>query len=165
MEREHNLSVREQDFAQKEADYRALLAMRDSLNAAKSTPISASPQAQVWPDSLQGDWNSRLVCRSSTCNNYVIGDQRNELWQFVADSTGLYVKATSKNKTVHLLKARLESNQILLKEQLDSTSNNGAELQVTLDNISSKIIKGTQYIRTKGKCEANFSIELTPNKK
>jgi len=163
--REARLAQQEQEFAQKQADYKSLLAMRDSLNAAKSTNLDSAEVPQTWPDSIQGQWNSRLVCRSSTCNSYVIGDQRNEQWQFLADSGGLFVRATSRNKTVQLFKGTLRDNQIILNKERDSIGDHMAQIQIKLDMLGSKIIKGTQIIRTKADCEANFSVELTPKEK
>ena len=164
-QREERLVQKEQEFANKEAEYKALLAMRDSLMASKVSQIDSTSHTQAWPDSLAGQWSSRLVCRSSTCGNYVIGDQRNEQWQFVADSTGLYVKTSTKNKTMQLFKGTLQGNQLTLVQQPDSIADNRARIQINLDFIGSKIMRGTQTIHTKGDCQANFSVELIPNEK
>lgn len=164
-ERERKLVLREQEFANKEAEYKSLLAMRDSLMAHKASPTDSVLRTQVWPDSIAGKWNSRLVCRSSTCSNYVIGDQRNEQWQFVADSTGLYVKTMTKNKTMQLFRGTLQGNQVTLVEQRDSIADNRLRIQINLDLTDAKLIRGMQTIHTKGDCQANFSVELIPNEK
>lgn len=163
--REARLAQQEQELAHKEAEYKALLHMRDSLQAAKSKPFTADTIVQRWPDSIAKQWNSRLVCRSSNCNNYVIGDQRNEQWQFVADSAGLFVRATSRNRTIQVFKGTLLDNQIILNREPDSVGDHMARIQIKLDILGARIIKGTQIIRAKADCEANFSVELTPKEK
>ncbi|WP_293888752.1 hypothetical protein [Sphingobacterium sp. UBA3549] len=159
--REEQLVKKEHEFAQKESEYDALLAMRDSLRASQSKQLKPDTIVQRWPDSIAGQWNSRLVCRSSNCNNYVIGDQRNEQWQFVADATGIYVKTYTKNKTMRLFKGSLLDNRISLVQVQDSMNESRARVQMNLDLIGSKIMRGTQTVGTNGDCEANFSIELT----
>ena len=159
--REEQLVKKEHEFAQKESEYDALLAMRDSLQAAESKQLKPDTIVQRWPDSIAGQWSSRLVCRSSNCNNYVIGDQRNEQWQFVADASGIYVKTYTKNKTMRLFKGSLSDNRISLVQVQDSMDESRARVQMNLDLIGSKIMRGTQTVGTNGDCEANFSIELT----
>ena len=164
-QREERLAKKEQEFANKEGEYKALLAMRDSLRAAKFKSADSMLVAQNWPDSIAGQWSSRLVCRSSTCSNYVIGDQRNEQWQFVADSTGLYVRTSTKNKTTQLFKGSLQGNQITLVQQHDSIADGRAQIQINLAIIGPEIMRGTQTIHTKGDCQATFSVELISNEK
>lgn len=164
-ERETLLAQKEKDFALKENEYKGLIAMRDSLRSAKLKAADTSAVVRSWPDSIAGLWNSRLICRASTCNNYVIGDQRNEQWQFMADSTGLYLKTTSKNKTMNLFKGTLQDNRITLVEQRDSIGGSRGKIQINIDLIGANLMRGTQTIQTKGDCQANFSVELTPNEK
>lgn len=164
-QREERLVQKEQEFANKEAEYKALLAMRDSLMASKVNQSDSVSRTQAWPDSLAGQWSSRLVCRSSTCGNYVIGDQRNEQWQFVADSTGLYVKTSTKNKTMQLFKGSLQDNRLRLVGVGDSVGDKSAGIQVNIDLVGTKLMRGTQTIYTKADCQATFSVELIPNEK
>lgn len=164
-EREKVLVQKERKFAQKEAEYEALLNMRDSLRLTKSKLLTIDTIVQRWPDSISGQWNSRLVCRSSNCSSYVIGDQRNEHWVFFSDSTGLFVRATSHNKNIQLFKGTLQGNQIILSKFLNRDTEQMAKIQINLEMLGSKIIKGTQIIQTKADCVANFSVELTPNEK
>ncbi len=164
-DREEQLLKKEHDFARKESEYDALLAMRDSLRAAESKRLRPDTIVQHWPDSIAGQWSSRLVCRSSNCNNYVIGDQRNEQWEFMADATGIYVKTYTKNKTTRLFKGSLLDNRISLVQVQDSMDESRARVQMNLDLIGAKIMRGTQTIGTQGDCQANFSIELTPTER
>ncbi|MDF2474744.1 MAG: putative lipoprotein [Sphingobacterium sp.] len=164
-QREERLAKKEQEFANKEAEYKTLLALRDSLMASKVSHNDSASRTQSWPDSIAGQWSSRLVCRSSSCSNYVIGDQRNEQWQFVADSTGLYVKTSTKNMTTQLFKGSLQDNRLRLVGVGDSVGNKRAAIQVNIDLVGTKLMRGTQTIHTKGDCQATFSVELIPNEK
>lgn len=164
--RENALILREQQLSEKEADYNSLLLMRDSIIAAKKDTIQNDTTIKEWPKSLRGIWNGKLLCRESNCNNYVIGDQRNEVWQFLSDSTGLYTNVLNNKKLVRVFKAKYEENKILLEFGSDSISKNKVKMNVVLDDIKENVVKGTQTITGQDNCSARFSVELTlPQKK
>lgn len=165
-EREKVLILKEEQFAEKEADYKSLLLMRDSLLALKDTVKDEALSVKVWPDSLSGIWNSKMVCRESNCSNYVIGDQRNEVWQFTSDSTGIYTNVLNNKKLVRVFKAKYIQDKIVLDFSSDSTSKSKVKMNVILDDIKKNVIKGTQTITGQDNCAAKFSVELTlPQKK
>lgn len=159
--RENDLLLREQEFADKEKEYEQLLKMRDSLlsNAKADDTVAV---ATTWPDSLKINWNSKMVCKESNCSNYVIGDQRNETWQFVSDSTGACANVINNNKLIRVFKANYKKDAITLTFIADSTVKSKAKIYVVLDDIKKDIIKGTQVITGQNNCEAKFSVELTP---
>jgi len=75
-ERERALTSREQEFETKEADYRQLVKMRDSLLTLKDKEVQADTLiVKTWSDSLGMQWSSKMITRESNCSNYVIGDQ------------------------------------------------------------------------------------------
>lgn len=159
--RENDLLLREQQFADKEKEYEQLLNMRDSLlNSTKTNDTVAV--AITWPDSLKINWNSKMVCKESNCSNYVIGDQRNETWQFVSDSAGACANVINNNKLIRVFKAGYKKDAITLTFTADSTVKSKARIHVVLDDIKKDIIKGTQVITGQNNCEAKFSVELTP---
>jgi hypothetical protein len=159
-EREDAIMLREEHFAAKEAEYNSLLAMRDSLMAAKHKDTIAENKS--WPDSLRVTWSSKMICRESNCSNYVIGDQRSESWQFLSDSTGIYANVINNKKLVRTFKAKYSGNTILLDFATDSTAAARVKMNVVLDEIRKNVIKGTQTITGKENCTAKFSVELTP---
>lgn len=160
LEREKEISLKEQQFATKEADYKSLLVMRDSILALKNIE-KETVLAKVWPDSIHGIWNSKMVCRESSCGNYVIGDQRNETWEFVSDSTGIYTNVINNKKLVRIFKAKYSEDKIVLDFSTDSISKNKAKINVVLDDIKSNVMKGTQTITGQNNCTAKFSVELS----
>ena len=81
-EREQKIRQKEIEFALKEADYQLLIKMRDSLMTEKDTSV-----IQQWPDDIAGVWTGRSLCKESNCPEYVIGDQRSNIWEFISDST------------------------------------------------------------------------------
>lgn len=164
--REKALDLREQQLAEKEADYKSLLLMRDSIIAVKDSLENDVPALKEWPKSLRGIWNSKMQCRESNCSNYVIGDQRNESWQFVSDSTGIYTNVLNAKKLVRVFKAKYIDDKIVLEFNSDSISKNRTKMNVVLDDIKDNVIKGTQTITGQDNCIARFSVELTlPQKK
>jgi hypothetical protein len=161
--REQALQQREEQFSKKEADYQSLVKMRDSLFAV--TVKDTLPEFTTWPDSLQGAWSSKMVCRESNCSNYVIGDQRNEVWEFVSDSTGTYARVLNKNKLTRVFKGQYNEAKIMLDFVADSTARNNVKIAVLLDDLKKNVMKGTQTITGQDNCKATFSVELTPSPK
>ncbi|OXA69782.1 hypothetical protein B0A67_18910 [Flavobacterium aquidurense] len=163
--REKAVIIKEEEFKKKEADYKTLLLMRDSLAALKNTINENSDLIKKWPEFLKGFWNSKTLCRESNCNQYVIGDQRNESWEFVSDSTGIYTNVLNNKKLVRVFKAKYIEDKIMLEFTSDSISKNRVKMNVVLDDIKENIIKGTQTITGQDNCTARFSVELTLAKK
>src|SRR5690606_21102055 len=77
-QREQALSLKEQEFLAKEADYQQLLSLRDSLeHTAEKMPAEA-----VWPEEIMGKWSGKMICTESSCSEHVVGDTRNDIWEF-----------------------------------------------------------------------------------
>lgn len=153
--REQALLDRERQFARKEAEYRSLLRMRDSLLAQKDT--TAHP---TWPETVAGTWSSKLICKESNCTEYVVGDQRSELWDFTDDSTGMYTKVINNNQINRIFNGNFRNELVSLTYRSDSTIQKHVEMQVTLTPSSPDLMKGTQLIQIDSGCTANFSVEL-----
>jgi len=165
-ERERALTAREQEFETKETDYKQLLKMRDSLFALKDEEVKNDTLiVKTWPDSLAVQWSSKMVCRESNCSNYVIGDQRSEVWQFSSDSLGIFTNVLNNDKLVRVYRADYTENKIVMHFATDSTAKNNVKMNVVLDDVKKKVIKGTQTITGKDNCTAKFSVELTPSPK
>lgn len=164
-ERERAVELREQEMAALESDYNALLQFRDSLEA-DGTSVHTVATEGGWPEILQGDWNSRMVCRVPGCANYVIGDQRNELWRFQVDTTGTaYVQVINNDQEVRRFKGSYDGQHVTLSLVTDSTAEVRFHRRALLDNIGTRLVKGTQYLVDQNNCETVFSVELTPREK
>lgn len=166
LKREKALILKEEEFEKKEADYKTLLSMRDSIFALKDSINKDNELITEWPESLKGFWNSKMLCRESNCSQYVIGDQRNEAWEFISDSTGIYTNVVNNKKLIRVFKAKYLKDKIMLEFSSDSVFKNKVKINVVLDDIKENIIKGTQTITGQDNCSARFSVELTvPQKK
>ena len=164
--KEKALILREEKLADKETEYQSLLLFRDSISALHDSVKNTSESLKEWPKKVQGIWNSKMLCRESNCSNYVIGDQRNESWQFSSDSTGIYTNVLNNKKLIRVFKAKYIEDKIHLEFSSDSISKNKTKINVVLDDIQDNVIKGTQTITGKDNCIARFSVELTlPQKK
>jgi len=156
-QRERAILEKEKEFAQKEADYYSLIRMRDSLMTRKDTVI-----IRQWPASIAGVWNSRSVCRESNCSDYVIGDQRANIWEFANDSTGLLTRVVDKNNNlVRVYNAQYDSTSIQLSFTSDSSSAKQSTISIELTSVTADLLKGIQTIKASQSCIAKFSVELT----
>ncbi|MCO6148900.1 hypothetical protein [Flavobacterium sp. NRK1] len=167
LQREEAVKARELEFEEKEADYKSLLKMRDSLLTAKvrAKTNDMVTDAPILPDSLAQSWNSKMVCRESNCGTYVIGDQRTEIWKFTSDSAGSYANVISNNKLLRRYTINYSSDKIFLESTGDSISERKARVDIVLDDIRKDIMKGTQKIKGEKDCTTTFSVELTPSQK
>ncbi|WP_286968343.1 hypothetical protein [Flavobacterium sp. UBA4854] len=162
--RENALLEREKQFQDKEADYDKLLKMRDSLLSVSKVKDTL-PKIKEWPENLKVAWNSKMICRESNCSNYVIGDQRSEVWEFVSDSTGMFTNVLSNNEIKRVFAGQYLESKIVLDSAKEASSKNKIKVSVVLDDIKKNIIKGTQTITGQDNCIAKFSVELTPSTK
>jgi len=153
--REQILLEKENQFALKEADYQSLLKMRDSLLAKKGTIMLPG-----WPNQIEGLWNSKVVCTESNCSDYIVGDQRSDLWEFGSDSSQLVTKVISNNKLVRIYLAEYSNNQIHLNFSTDSTAPKKVTMHVLLNESTPNKLKGTRTIAIDSACTAKFSVEL-----
>lgn len=159
VDRENALAEREKTFAIKEADYQSLIRMRDSLATVRDTVI-----LKTWPISVDGLWNARLVCRESSCTEYVVGDVRSDNWEFASDSTNIFTRVYNKEKLVRIYSANLSGSTIELQFATDSTSQKKVNINVRMDTTGTATLKGEQIVVIDDKCRAKFSVELTRSK-
>ncbi|HRE52663.1 MAG TPA: hypothetical protein PK339_14675 [Flavitalea sp.] len=155
LERERALLEREKQFERKDANYRSLLKMRDSLLA-----LQDSASVKIWPANIAGNWNSKVICKESNCSNYVIGDQRSDIWEFSNDSTGMFTKVISKNNLVRVFSGQVNKEDILLHFATDSTADKKVEMKVSLQLAGKGLMKGVQVISVDNDCKASFSVDL-----
>ncbi len=155
--REQQLLEREKQFALKEADYQSLLTMRDSILSAQKDTIL--PLA--WPDHIVGSWNSKMVCTQSSCNDYVVGDQRNDIWEFAGDSTGIYTRIIKNKKLVRVFNGSFDSTTIYLRFQSDTAANRMVTTDIILSQVEPGNMKGVQTTTVNQNCTAKFSVILT----
>ena len=148
-EREYQLSIKEKEFTTKEADYKSLLLMRDSLKQAVDTAI-----VEIIPANLIGKWNGKMVCTDSNCSDYVINDQRNDIWDFTEGK----VKIINKNgMTKNYLVKNLGTELKLTPEE---ESNNSSTTTLKIPTGVSTRIKGVREFTGSNGCNAKFSVEL-----
>lgn len=150
------LTEKENMFAQKESEFKLLLRMRDSLYANQKNSVAVP----AWPSAILGKWNGKVICTDSKCSDYVLGDQRSDIWEFINDSLKAAVNVYSNNNLIRTYTGKLENNEIRLNFKTDSTSSKYVDMNILLDEISPSIIRGKRTININNKCSAEFSVEL-----
>lgn len=155
-EREKLLSEKENLFVQKEAEFQSLLKMRDSLLAINKDSVVV----QEWPAEILGKWNSKVICTASNCSDYVVGDQRTDIWEFVNDSVQTVVNVYNKDNLVRTYTGKLENNEIKLHFKTDSTASKIVDMNILLNDISDTKIRGKRTISINNNCSSEFSVEL-----
>lgn len=155
LRREEELKKREEQFMAKEADYQLLVKLRDSLEQRDSI-IHLSE----WPENIVGMWNSKIVCVETSCNDYVIGDVRNDTWEFTQDSLRLLVSVFNKKELIRVYDANYTQEQIQLKYITDSTAPRQVTMKVVLNEISPNKMSGFRTVSIGSKCTATFTVEL-----
>src|SRR5690606_23534114 len=160
-QREQELLKREKEFALKEADYQSLVKMRDSLSVMKFVEMPGQ-----WPARVDGNWNSKVVCTETSCSDYVIGDQKANVWVFFQDSTGLYARVLNNTdqRVIRVYNGRMANQEIHLDYGSDSGTADFFQTNVVLNSIDSNLIKGVQTISKpngpNATCIAKCSVEL-----
>ncbi len=155
-EREVTLLEKEKQFALKEAEYKLLLQVRDSVQSLEDN----EPTPVAWPQGMAKKWNARVVCVASNCTDYVVGDQRSDVWELGDESGKLVVKAINNNKLVRLYLAQYENNAIRLHYITESAASKQVVMQVALTEITASRMRGVRAVSVDNKCTAVFSVEL-----
>lgn len=162
-QKERDLEFREQQFAVKQLEYENLLALRDSIKAARLQVADTTEIASQWPDSLAIIWNCRMIAKESGCKDYIIGDKRSETWKFATSPDGIVMQVVNNDKIVRVFRGSF-GKEIRLYNA-DSLTSNKLKIDIRLNDIQKNLIKGTQVITGQNKCLATFSVELTPSPK
>lgn len=156
IQREADLTRREQLFAAKEAEYQYLLQFRDSIEH-----IDSIAKLSQWPEDVAGQWNSKIVCVESSCTEYVIGDVRNDIWEFAQDSLGLVMQVyNNKKDSVRTYAGQYTGQEIRLSYATDTNAQKFVEMSVILNDITPNKMSGRRSVTINGKCTAQFTVEL-----
>lgn len=149
-EREAILLMKEKEFEAKNQEFEELKAMRDSLHHS-----SDSVQVSIIPDQLLGKWSGKMICTESNCSEHVIGDQRNDVWEFLPENVVITNK-TGGEKTYAATFTGAD-----LKLVSDPASASRTQTVIILQRLEDKPdrLKGTRE-STGADCVAKFSIDL-----
>ncbi|WP_229204285.1 hypothetical protein [Dyadobacter alkalitolerans] len=154
--REQQIFQKEKDFSLKQASYQRLLEMQHDLLAKKERAI------QQWPQEIEGIWRGKSVCKESNCPEYVIGDKRSYIWEFISDSTGLYTLVSNhSNQVIRVYNAHFDSTGIRLFYESDALATRLIELNVDISRVDQNLMTGMQTIRFDNACKAKLSLNLS----
>ncbi|MCL7987132.1 hypothetical protein M8998_04155 [Sphingobacterium sp. lm-10] len=164
--REAAIAERERQVSAISEHYEQLLAMQDSLTKNKLAEVKHNSDDMRWTDSLLGEWESRLVCISTSCRGYVIGDQRTEQWTFLSDTTGLQLQVAGKASDTKSYWAASSGNrnELILKDEQFSQSSKTATV-LSFSEIATRQIRGQKRNTGPDNCKLVFSVLLTPRSK
>ena len=148
--REETLLIKEQEFSVKEQEYESLKAMRDSLEH-----FSDTIAAIKIPENILGKYNGKMICTDSNCSEHVIGDLRNDIWEFYEDG----VKITNKSGGEKIYFAKYSGSEIKLTSESNSTAATQSVITLQLSDENSTRIKGSRDF-TGNNCNSKFSVDL-----
>lgn len=161
LEKEKELNLRETAILESENELASLRQFKDSLEQLNQ-PVDTLVTFTEWPDSLQGIWNSKVICTKSDCADYLVGDQRSDQWKFTQDSTRIMVEVfNQKNEMVRVYNAEFDQKEIKLNFQTNPSSTKNVEMEILLNSFKKNRMSGTRTIKVNQNCLASFSVELT----
>lgn len=157
--RESKLLEKEKAFALKEADYQSLLKMRDSLFAEKD-----SVETVLLPHNIFGKWNGKIICTDSNCPENMIGDVRNDAWEFIQDGQNISAKVINRTGQIRVYQGTYNGSEIRLNYKSDSSATKKTEINIVLNDIQDNKIKGTREFTGENNCVSRFSVDLDKSK-
>ncbi len=134
-QRENQLSLKEKEFISKEADYKSLLLMRDSLEHATDTAM-----VEIVPANIIGKWNGKMICTDSNCSDYVINDQRNDIWEFTSDK----VRIINKSGMIKNYWVKNMGTELKLTPEEVTNNSSSTTLKIPIENLNR--IKGIMTV-------------------
>ena len=153
--REQQLLIKEKEIATKEAEFQKLITLRDSLQNAND---SATANNSL-PAAILGKWNGKMICTESSCSEHVIGDQRNDVWEFTPQG----LKMTNKTGGEKMFTGRISGNDLKFFSEASSSPGNSSQITFKLNSLQEGKIKGNCDFIGKDGCVAKFSVELEKN--
>lgn len=159
-ERENSLIIKEKEFAAKEDEYRNLLTMRDSI-----IHQTDSAAVKTLPANVLGKWNGKMICTESTCAEHVIGDQRNDMWEFSESGQTVLAKVTDRSGNMKVYSGNFSGSELKLTSNEDSTATRKTEINLLWNELQINTFKGTRKITANNNCVAKFMLELEKSKK
>lgn len=153
-ERELKLFTKEQEFEAKQQEYEMLKKMRDSLMQQPDTTKIAT-----LPEKILGRWNGKVICTESNCSEHVVGDLRNDTWEFSQDS----VRIINNSGGERVYTSQINGSEIKLTSSNNVIKNNKIEIILQLPSEHPNRMKGLREI-TRDNCTAKFSVDLEKNK-
>ncbi len=157
--REQTLIEKEREFALKEAEYQNLLKMRDSLKTDKD-----SVNRTTIPEHILGKWTGKMICTESNCPEYMIGDQRSDIWEFSENEQSVSAKITSKSGGTRIYSGIYTGSELKLKFKSDSSAVRRIEINMVLKEIQKNRMKGTREIIGENNCISRFVIDMEKSK-
>ena len=149
--REATLQIKEHEFAAKVQDYESLKMMRDSLD---HIPVDTMNAIKL-PQNILGKWNGKMICTDSNCSEHVIGDLRNDLWEFSED----HLKITNKSGGEKIYTGKYNGTELKLTSENSSVPAGQSVITLQLSDQTTGRIKGSREF-TGNNCTSKFSVDL-----
>lgn len=150
-EREETLQMKEKEFAAKEQDYESLKMMRDSLEHIPADTMNAIKL----PENILGKWNGKMICTDSNCSEHVIGDLRNDLWEFSEN----HLKITNKSGGEKIYTGIYNGSELKLTSENSSPSTTQSVIILQLSDQTTGRIRGSREFNGNN-CTSKFSVDL-----
>lgn len=156
--REQDLLTKQKEFDLKKQDYQQLIIMRDSI---KNNAVDAEIELLTFlPESILGNWNGKMVCKESNCPDNVIGDQRNDRWEFTANS----LKIINNSGGERIFIPVITDSEIKFTSEESTTVSQKTEIVFNLNDFKNNRLKGSREILGKNDCIAKFTVDLERTK-
>ena len=153
-DRESALVLKEQAFAEKEQEFESLKAIRDSL-AQIDSEIDTVQISTSLPAEILGRYNGKMICTETDCTEHVIGDQRNDQWEFTENG----VKITNKSGGETFYSGTYSNSEIKLKSEKGDPTATVSEIILQIPNELGTRLKGTRELKRED-CVSKFSVDL-----
>ncbi|MDO5655714.1 MAG: hypothetical protein Q4G27_06200 [Flavobacteriaceae bacterium] len=153
-DREKRLNEREIEMAVKLADYDLLKSKFDSISTAESDSLKMHSQ------NVLGEWSSSMVCTSSSCTGFAIGDVRTGNWKFSKKEDRIEAESyDAKGKLIRTYYGNFQNNDLFLRSVPDTDSLSRNTMELVINDIQSRRMRGYRKISQQN-CEVFFSIDL-----
>lgn len=149
-EREAILLMKEKEFDAKQQEYESLKAMRDSLQRAPDSVVVEKIPAQIL-----GKWTGKMICTDSNCSEHVIGDQRNDIWEFSEEG----VTITNKTGGERMYTGRYSGSEIKFVSENSPAAASESTITLQIAEDKPERMKGLREVSGTD-CLAKFSIDL-----
>ena len=97
-----------------------------------------------------------MICTESSCSEHVVGDTRNDIWEFSPNG----LKITNKTGGERHFTGNISGTDLTLSSTDSATAASRSKITLALVDLASSRLKGSRELTGKDNCVAKFSVEL-----
>lgn len=160
LQKETSLKEKEQELLLKEKSLS--VKEEDLLRRERKLDSSLYDTAEVYNDTLVGQWVVQMACTETTCPGSAVGDTKTEQWKIEYKGRQIIARASSGGLLTRVYSGIFTGNTIeLVEERKREGAQPSAKMVVRLRLVNDKQMEGQREITRNTGCKIIYALQMT----